>query len=461
MRHAEDLEVDEYRGILYPALLSVADRCHPYRSFLLPIAAWEKEPCPDLAGLQVLQVLQVVLGAASLAYLLYVFTERRTEGGPTPRRSLWVGALLVALLLFDPLVAHFNLSIMTDGLALSGSVLFCAALVDIARRRSPLWVSGFLLLVSTFATAGLRVEKRWILLGTALLAVAWWSWLAWRSRAPAPVSLGRRALIVLIVLTSLGTITGLQRSVEKNYGRWPLHISLLHQRIVFPHLRSVRKELPERSRVLLKFKDARDADSELNESRRVVRRITRSPRVRDQFILDAAAIAWRKHKGEILLDIVADGVENVFATPSYYLRLLVWATAGDEAFEHGSASGGTRWTYQNLAHHHPRLSLAHTLLAAFLFLATLALAIRALVRRRREGVAWLGESPSTLLLPPLLFCLLNAAAFAVTQDLVHVRYAMIAHLMGLFLLYRLALEIIRPSALRASPREPRADRAGR
>ena len=82
---------------------------------------------------------------------------------------------------------------MTDGLALAGSMVFCAALTDLCWRRTSRPLAVTLLVVSFLVTAGLRAEKRWVLLATVLgVLLAWW---LLRRRSAAVPRLPRGAIV--------------------------------------------------------------------------------------------------------------------------------------------------------------------------------------------------------------------------------------------------------------------------
>ena len=165
---ARDGKVQNHRGFGYPLVLAALDRIHPGPSFLRKIQ-WEKppDPCAAPPALVIVQWLQIAVCALALAYLVWTAIDLDFVRERFGRAGAWAaGGLLVALVLFDPLVTHMNLSVMPDALALAASLAFCASLADLGMRRSRPAIPA-LILVSAFALASsVRLEKIWILLFT-------------------------------------------------------------------------------------------------------------------------------------------------------------------------------------------------------------------------------------------------------------------------------------------------------
>ena len=88
--------------------------------------------------------------------------RRLTEPAPQPLSDADARHALAALLVFfDPLIAHYNLSILPDSIALSASLCFCACLTLLAPERprcSLLALSGLALFA--FVAAGRNRDRR-------------------------------------------------------------------------------------------------------------------------------------------------------------------------------------------------------------------------------------------------------------------------------------------------------------
>jgi hypothetical protein len=447
--------VDRYRGFLYPRFLEAVARARSAPGMLehFDPESTRQPRCAAPPGLAAVQVLQLALGAGFLFWALWLLRPALLPRRSRPRAA----ALLVAvalLVLLDPLVAHFHVSVMTDALALSGSLLFCAALSAwrLASARpaavAPALVAGL------FVAGGVRVEKGPLLLATAAASLALWRWRD-RGRGEHAGTAAALVQVALPVLVAFSAVTAVQRASFHEYEhRWSMWVSLVHERIVFPHLVDVYDRLPERVRARLSPEDAARYDSSIQEARAVMRAVTRRHRVRpEKLTRDMGTTALRARWAQIVLDVATDAGEHLVPTLSWPARLAVAEAAGRDRYARWSRSEGALWTWEQLSFHHPRLSLAH-LLAAGAFLATAGAA--ALAARRRVG-----PGPSLArggLDPFLVFAVTNALAFALSSDLVNVRYALFAHASvvgGLTLLALRAVLPAPPSAAAASSPEPR------
>lgn len=453
---ARTLEVDAYRGIAYPAFIAGVDRL-PGGAGLLRGAGRDAGGPRMKAGVLYLQVIQLLASLAALAYFLRVFVARIDQERASPWIARGAGVLLLLLLLFDPLVAHFGLAIMTDSLALSASLAACAALARFGLGRSRRWLSGLVLLLTLVLAASLRVEKLWVLAGAALASIAAWPFLERRARPEERAfSPARAAQIATLFLLGGLTVTWLHRSARADSRRWPMADSMLHARIVFPNLSEVYDQLPERIRTRVSRKDAQRHDTDSIVGFRVINDATGASgpvRVKDRRALGEggtrpsvererrvmletiAGIVLRERWLALAADVAKDALENVAATLSFYVRLAVLARTGDV-----SCADGTQKTYEVLAQRRPRLSLLYLSSSVVLVLSSAALTLAALVRRRRPGAAWIERRTLLTWVPVAAFVLANACAFALRADMVHIRYMLLAHVAFLALAFRGALD---------------------
>ncbi|MCZ6727840.1 MAG: hypothetical protein O7A98_10885, partial [Acidobacteria bacterium] len=427
LRAARQLKVDEYRGIAYPGLLAVVDRLHPGPSILARRAP----------GQSWIQASQMALCAGALTYFVAVLLPfgrpAFTRGGQGGR---WALGLLVLLLLLDPLVSHFNLSLMPDALALSGSLVFCAAFVDFLRRSSPVWVSGALLSIGYLVLANTRAEKNFVLLATGLttIAITWWlGRRRYRERlAPASRLLAAAAIIAL----GFAATMVVQRATYKPRGRMTTSEWILHHRIIYPHLSAVYERLPDHLKRQIPPRQARRYDLNISSPRRVLKTISLRIDISSAFTRELAVIVAREYWPAIGLDIVRDTGENVFASLSFYFRLGALAIGGEETSRAWFPSGGSRYTYTKLAEVRPALSLAYLASAAILLLAAIFASILVALRKCPKEESLSRQTTLEQWLPVASFCLFNALAFSLTADLVHIRYTLFAHTVFLALALR-------------------------
>jgi len=436
---ARTLRVDLHRGFGYPVFLAAMDRLKGGATILSKIPARHPEGrCSAPFGIVAVQLTQLLLCAVALAYFLRVVLVLQL-----PRRGwpLAAFAFLLAMLLLDPLVAHFSLSVMPDALALSASLAFCAALANLGLGRSSPRVAGGVLLGAFVVAAGVRPEKSWVLLGTTLATlIAWFLWPRLASASPPLVTAGRVSRILVLVAAGLAITLGTQQALHQDYGRRSHRAAILHGRIVFPHLSAIYDELPARSRALLSRKDARRYDADIIKPGWVIRRATRgNPALDDQLTHDLVVTAWRVRWGRILLDTAKDALENVLPTPSFYFRLAAFDLFGDEFYRRWSPSDMVPFTYTRLSQHHLVISRVHLALSGAAFLLVSGIALAELVRARRRPRGGDAGERVQRWTPVAAFVVVNAVLFAVHGDLVHPRYTLAGHVVALAVLYSVTL----------------------
>ncbi|NRA00969.1 MAG: hypothetical protein HRU00_00060 [Myxococcales bacterium] len=426
----ETWTVDQFHGGLYPLVLSLAN--------------------PWSGKLGQLQLLQFGVLALCLSYFVYALRGADFAADGYGRRGI-VGAFvsLLLLLLFDPLLAHFALSVMPDSLALSGCLAFSAALAELMRDGVRRWLAAGVLALGFALAAGVRVEKSWVLLATVLSVLPLWFVGARSFLLAPPARLRARGVLVLaIVLLGLGSVQWLNTSMYREpprtkafeFSRWPILTTVLHHRIVFPNLSSVYEDLSPESRGMLTREDARSYDQRLHNTWKVIDRVTHQDlETRDRLTRDLASTAFRRRWAVIAADVAGDTAENLLAPLSFYLRLVTWSIGGADPDLWPERFEATPWTYGRLAQHHPRISRLYLLVSGILFLFASCLALLHARASFRAG-SW-RPTPQTLfsLLPVVVLSTANAFAFSLSADLVHPRYTLFAHTAALLLVYRGAL----------------------
>jgi hypothetical protein len=229
----------------------------------------------------------------------------------------------------------------------------------------------------------------------------------------------------------------LHEAVRGSSFRWDLLTTVLHQRVIWPHLSEIYDELPQSVRARVKPGHVIVYDRHINNTWLVFNQITRGNQEElHELTAEIAPIALARTWPRLVFDVSKDAVENVFATFSYYGRLAVWMARGESPLAFRYRLDATPLTYNALSWHHRRLSRLYTFSAALLASLSLAACAAWLLRQGRRALpeAWRVEA-----VPVATFLVLNAVAFASVMDLVHIRYAIAAHVVTLFLLYRGAL----------------------
>lgn len=437
-------DVPAVRGFLYPALLAAAAGAS--RPGEVSPAAWDlHERLARLPGVRVLQLVQVLACAACLAWFLHVSVDWSFLG----RRRRRALAAVTALVALDPVVLHYGFALMTDSLALSASLVFCGALASLSLRRGPPLLAACLLVLGQAVAGGLRPEKNAVALATAALTALGLA--LWQRRHRAPRGLAVRGLVAL----GLSTLTFLPieaaRQARTRPAELPLTAAILHQRVVYPHLAQIRAALPEGEKQLISKRAARRHDRKIRLARSVLEEAAPDPAARARLVRELARTTLRERWLPLLLDVAKDATENTLATASFYARLAAARLIPPRVLP--ASRDGADWTLSRMQGRVPWLAGLGLASGAALFFATGAASVAGARAAPRERVCW------ALLpwLPAAAFTLVNAAAFALTQDLLLVRYALFGHAALLAALYTGALYWAAASG--AGRRRPaRADR---
>lgn len=427
---------DAWRGPAYPLFLRALHRL----AGAAGEASWELDPHAEwpelLAGptecaapgwMAAVQVVQLLVGLAA-AWLLV-----RTLLAAAGREGRATAVLLAALVTFDPLVAHFQMSLMTDGLALSALLALLAAWIRILRGRT-----GFgwpLVLVAAWvAAAALRPEKNAVL----ALAVGAGSAFAWvrARRADAPAEPRRRVLRaagagVVACAASLLLAASLSGN-ERDGGRWPLATLVLQSRVVYPHLEEVWDDLAPATRERIPREAAAFYDASIHNVRAVVDAASEGDsELRAELTRDMAGAALRDRPLALLADVAGDAAENVLATLGFYVRWALWVRRGERTDDLLTRPFETVWNFVVMAQHDPAWTHVVVTLAG---LAFVALALVTLIRRGDRPVIP-GSARDACLVPVAALWLANALVFALSQSLVELRYTLISHALLLLGVY--------------------------
>lgn len=439
---ARVLRVDAHRGIAYPAFLAAADRLGGAPSFLRVIDNEHPDaPCTAPDGIALVQLLQLLLCAGAFVYWL------RSQAAISPSASSlrWVGSLAVAsLLLVDPLVAHFALSIMPDALAMAAALVFCGALARIALGGRRPTRDGAWLFLAFSAASLLRPEKKYVLLCVAAASAMVWLWIARRGRHTFARLPARLAFAAGLVALGLAASVTTERLVFSDYGRPGQGSIMLHARVIFPHLGDVFGALPANVQRRFTESDVAFYDKHVLNPGPVMERVSGGNAAEAEQLTDQMArAAWDQRGPAIVFDTVKDGIENTLPTVGFYPRMLTLEALDVHGYRALSRSDMLPWTHERMTEHHPRLAHASLALSGVVFAL---LAAAALARWRRES-RQAPEALTTALLPwipAIAFALANGAAFALHADAVSPRYTIATHVMGLSAVYASALATARP-----------------
>ena len=434
----EQMRLERPRGIAYPILIAAIDRLPGGHGLVS-----SRGESDVRGGVYWIQGLQLLACVGSLVYFLHVFL--RADRAQLGRSSLQVALFL--LLFFDPLIAHYSLTLMTDGLALSAAFVFSAALLECAHRPDRTWAPAIALFATFILLACLRVEKTMVLLVAVAACLALWWLQQRRAREQGSIAPRRFLLISGVVLAATACLQVVNGGARAELPEWPMRDTLIHQRVVFPNVSKVYDELSSETRARLSREDARLHDLNQGRARKVIRQVTGDDaRVRHDLLQEIGTLALRRRWAWIVLDVIKDAAENTAATFSFYGRLAVLHWIGSEPF----SSDGNQNIHDRLTGAHPKWSRLYLGSSIALLLCATLLALDRALRLHRSGGSWI---PSRWLhdwMPVVALVLANAFAFALIADLIVVRFVIFAHAALLAVVYRGALLDLLPRI----PRRP-------
>ena len=337
---------------------------------------------------------------------------------------------------------------MTDGLAASGALVFCAAfyatLAAGREQRAQVAVHGLLLMTGAFLVCGLRVEKWLILVATTAATLITW-FVARRSTHR------RLAIVGLLVLAAVGLARGLQaryQTVSDDW--WTVKESTLHFRLVHRNLTRIYDRLPAETQAILPREDAAAYDRDINQVRAVVNRATQGDEeLRQQLTKQLVLTSVRHLWPSLIADIGHDFVTNLLSTYSFWMQVAMrelWLIdgfrelPGAEFLRRLLPPDTAYWNFSRLTSHHRRWIAVHLLLSWSLIAgATTLTAITILrrLRRRPRSFSWSVMSPrgdqggGSMLpwTPALWLWFFNAAAFASSVNISNFRYMIFSHLL--------------------------------
>jgi hypothetical protein len=143
--------------------LSTLLRGHSYRTVFYPWILHLLMLVSMTFFIEILYVIQWLL--SFIAFYYFFFISFRLISGSVPpqqatKTSIYTSALFPALFMAsNPLITHFNLSVLTDGMALSFSLIFITSLLSYLYLKGSRKISFSITAVSFILMSLIRVEK--------------------------------------------------------------------------------------------------------------------------------------------------------------------------------------------------------------------------------------------------------------------------------------------------------------
>ncbi len=390
LSQAIPLRVDQFRTILFPFILRTSFKITPH-FFQIP-----------------LYLFQLLLFGGALRHL--VKTTETYFGTPFRIKVMWM------CLFFLPIVLHLNLTVLSDGIALSFFILFTSMLTRIVlfEQQAPI---DFLLYFFYFVFAALsRSEKLYVTGGSALAAV-FFATLVTKTSLNRVKKIAFTSFIGFVTVVAINSYTQVRTPEEAP----PDFTFGFLYRALFPRFEKVYPFMPEAVRAKISLADARLYDSDPNAYRAVMYKLCGNDWECSRPYAKQMLSTVLRHESPAL-------VFSIFRDMFYYtLAPWIWITSP------WTSLGHFEWTYSRYAMNSPRLSWSYNFLGNLFILAlTFSIALRILKSLR---VRFVTQKVGTFTFFILCPAIANAGLFALMMGHpFHIRYALPTYFSWIFLL---------------------------
>jgi 4-amino-4-deoxy-L-arabinose transferase-like glycosyltransferase len=245
---SKHLLVDQYRGILYPYLLNLSN----YWAYVIGINIQHVVYC--------IQILLTFFSSYLLAYAISPYLRKDGPSVPCQLPAFFAGAVV----LLDPLVAHFSLTILADSLATSFTMMFLSFLIFALKdnKRQFLYIALstlFLVFISL-----IRIDKLYfglIVFFFFIVLLALKNKSQGNRRKKTAIAFSIFSLCVAMLCVSFVK----SETQIYNHNRPPLDISsLAFNRIVWPRMSDAYKYFPVKIKEKITEAEAQEFDKHSN-----------------------------------------------------------------------------------------------------------------------------------------------------------------------------------------------------
>ncbi|MGK5088882.1 hypothetical protein WDW86_15090 [Bdellovibrionota bacterium FG-2] len=390
LAQAASLQLDPYRTLLFPLILRVAFKTAPHY-FQIP-----------------LYLFQLLLLGFALRHL--VKTAELYFRAPLRSNLLWLS------LFFLPIVLHFNVTVLSDGIALGLLIFFTSLLIRLLLlKRDALWDYGFYFCAFVLMALS-RSEKIYIAAGSALIGILFMVFV----KKNKLYQFRKSILTSFLALATVFTINSYTQTISLSEPPPDLTYSFLY-RALYPRFEKVYPLMPEAVRSKLSIEDARLYDSHPNANKGVMKKICGTDWTCAHPYADQMLATVLRHQGLAVMSSIIRDMIYYSAAP------WVWITAPWTGLGHYD------WTYSRFSMQSPKLSWLYLNLGSLLVIVlTLSLVAR-LVRTSNASRNFQHILPFAFLVlcPGLansgLFALMNGHPF-------HIRYAIPSYFLAVFLM---------------------------
>ncbi|MDR6926900.1 hypothetical protein [Pseudomonas sp. BE134] len=386
---SKTLVVDQYRGVFYPAIIRVA-------SILSEIFA----TTPQVL-IYAMQLFLALIAAFSLCTLIL-------RNRPFAKVVSLVVAISVTL---NPLIAHFCMSVLTDSLAASFTVIFSAALIRACAKEATVkrfFINSLIAALTLTLLSTLRVDKLYLSIAVFLLALCALC-LSRKNKS----SIYKLLVGLLLLVVSVGSAIAIKNTTTVyNSQRPPLDFSsMAFNRVVWPRLTEVYPYLSDAVKSHITMADAELFDSHNNY---VFPLLTRELAKADgKKTIDAVTLATIKY---FPLQVATN---TLFDFTKYSLPNLQFPL---EAYNILPKSAGTSWTIERMEMLRPLTTKIYLIIGLIQFIAVGLLVVWFF--STQVSIYKLCKENYLTVLIILSTIFTNSALFALSSGMhAHIRYA--------------------------------------
>lgn len=315
--------------------------------------------------------------------------------------------LFYSLFLFSlPLIAHYNMTLLSDSFAISYNILFISFLIKYVRTEKVGYALATLIIM--FLCASTRSEKiyflSFVIVGIIIIKLI--HYLYERKRKDFKGKLNIKIIAGLSIILVLGNITtNMAKARFQNFEdveRTQSSISyILFERVVGDSLPDIYEYLPEDIKQTISYEEALESATEKNKYKKPYEKILKHDgNSKRSYTIIKTAI--RRNAPKVLINVLCDFIKNIF-TP-YYILL----NQDDEVY---------KYTISKMEGEHYLYTDAYVLYYDVLFII---INIYVLINKKSYKV-----SDKYGLVVVLLYTLVSSGFFACfTAFNFHIRYAM-------------------------------------
>jgi hypothetical protein len=336
---SKTLALDQFRTILYPLFLRLTLRMAGVISVPYQVIVY---------------LLQSAVSFFSILYLLATIDPRpaRTQPATSPWLR-WLTTVGLSLFVFTtPLIAHYNMSVLSDSFALSFTLLFVGGIAAIFSNRGSIYADAAVVALGAFLVSITRPERLVICL---LFALTWLTIvIVKRHLVDGKHSLDRRVLVLLVAATiGLGGAQALNAWTQTAAPArvQPSLASNVFVRVTWPRMTKVYRYLPADIKKFVSYQDAVTIDSDPAGPKVVVAKILLHDEGRQTTLNRIVLITLERFGPEVAWYVTADFIQNLGGP---------FTLAGD-ALIHNTR---TRWDVTRMSEAHPLLTRIYLTYAA-------------------------------------------------------------------------------------------------